>query len=143
MVRLPRFRIVSLGRFCRGKNDGNDSRKVFRRQIQIPAALQHTYHPRQNRFDRDSSRNDLLKPGLARSLLARESSARFGSWMQLLGIDGNHLANEIETPVDLYRSFLRFNCRVSWRLSARNLAFKRWTNLEFLFLFDREREIDR
>lgn len=40
------------------KNDENDFRMVFKRQIQIPAALKHTYHPRQNRSGRDSSRNE-------------------------------------------------------------------------------------
>lgn len=55
IARSPRFRgVPSLPR----KNDENDFRMVFRRQIQIPAALKHTYHPRQNRFGRDSSRNE-------------------------------------------------------------------------------------
>lgn len=99
----PRFRGVPL--FIPRKNDENDFRMVFRRQIQIPAALKHTYHPRQNRSGRDSSRNEpLLEPVPASSWIFHPLSRGTGMQLQR-GNEANRRLLETRTP-SIDRSFL-------------------------------------
>lgn len=99
----PRFRGVPL--FIPRKNDENDFRMVFRRQIQIPAALKHTYHPRQNRSGRDSSRNEPpLEPVPASSWIFHPLSRGTGMQLQR-GNEANRRLLETRTP-SIDRSFL-------------------------------------
>lgn len=91
--------------FIPRKNDENDFRMVFRRQIQIPAALKHTYHPRQNRSGRDSSRNEpLLEPVPASSWIFHPLSRGTGMQLQR-GNEANRRLLETRTP-SIDRSFL-------------------------------------
>lgn len=91
--------------FIPRKNDENDFRMVFRRQIQIPAALKHTYHPRQNRSGRDSSRNEPpLEPVPASSWIFHPLSRGTGMQLQR-GNEANRRLLETRTP-SIDRSFL-------------------------------------